>query len=190
MGDGGNYLENHFLFMDNTMENIKNNKRMENLINECKRIEEDSTYTAETHYLIANSLSKKSFWFKFIPVIITGISALALLLGSPDWVSWITLVSSIIAITNTILEPESKAREHEFAAKSFTVLKHEVRSLYESFKDFIDEKDFYHEVKRLREKYNWLVQTTPPTDEKNFEKARGRIKKGIHKPDFQKNENG
>ena len=46
------------------------------------------------------------------------------------------------------------------------------------------EKDFYYEVKRMREKYNWLVQTTPPTDEKSFEKARERIKKGIHKPNF------
>ena len=166
------------------MENFKNNQKMENLVNECKRIEEDSTYTAEVHYLLAASLSKKSFWFKFIPVIITGLSALALLLGSPNWVSWITLISSIIAITNIILEPEGKAGEHEFAAKSFTVLKHDARSLYESFKDFMDEKDFYYEVKRIREKYNWLVQTTPPTDEKSFEKARERIKKGIHKPDF------
>ena len=123
------------------MGNFKNNQKMENLVNECKRIEEDSTYTAEAHYLLAASLSKKSSWFKSIPVIITGVSALALLLGSPNWVSWITLISSIIAIINIILEPESKAREHEFAAKSFTVLKHDARSLYESFKDFIDEKD-------------------------------------------------
>jgi len=171
------------------MENFRNHQKIENLVNECRRIEEDSTYTAEAHYLFAASLSKKSFWFKFIPVIITGISALALLLGSPNWVSWITLISSIIAITNIILEPENKARQHEFAAKSFTVLKHDARSLYESFKDFMDEKDFYYEVKRIREKYNWLVQTTPPTDEKSFEKARKRIRKGIHKPNFKKGHN-
>lgn len=184
MRDGENYLENHFLLMDNTMDT--SNKKMENLINECKLIEEDSMYNAETHYLIAAKLTKRAFWFKFIPVIITGISALALLLGSPSWVSWITLTFSIISIANIFLEPESKAREHELAAKNFTVLKHDARSLYESFKDFIDEKDFYYEVKRIREKYNWLVQTTPPTDEKSFEKARERIKKEIHKPDFKK----
>lgn len=189
MKDGGNYLENHFLLMDKNMENVKNNPKIENLINECKRIEEDSTYTAEAHYLFAASLSKKSFWFKFIPVIITVVSVLALLLGSPNWVSWITLISSIITITNMLLEPESKARDHEFAAKSFTVLKHEARSLYESFKDFMDEKDFYYEVKRIREKYNWLVQTTPPTDEKSFNKAQERIKEGIHEPDFKKEHN-
>ena len=162
------------------------NEKMKNLINECKRIEEDSMYNAETHYLIAAKLTKQAFWFKFIPVTITGISALALLLGSPPWVSWFTLTFSIISIANIFLEPERKAREHEFAAKSFTALKHDARSLYESFKDFIDEEDFYYEVKRIREKYNWLVQTTPSTDEKSFEKARERIKKGFHKPDFKK----
>lgn len=162
------------------------NKKMENLINECKRIEEDSMYNAETHYLIANKLSKRAFWFKFVPVIITGISALALLLGSPVWVSWITLTFSIISIVNILLEPERETKNHEFSAKSFTVLKHEARSLYETFKDFIDDKDFFYEVKRIREKYNWLVQITPPTDEKSFEKAKERIKKGVHKPDFKK----
>ena len=43
------------------MENFKNNQKMENLVNECKRIEEDSTYTAEAHYLLAASLSKNLF---------------------------------------------------------------------------------------------------------------------------------
>jgi len=168
------------------MGNIESkNKELHNLINECKHIEEDSMYTAEVHYLISSKLFKKAFWFKFIPVIITVLSALALLLGSPKWVSWITLISAIIAMANMLLESESKAREHEFAAKNYTVLKHEARSLYESFKDFINENEFYHEVKRMREKYNWLVQTTPPTnDEKCWEKARERIKEGVHKPDF------
>ncbi len=119
-------------------------------------------------------------------MIITGIPALALLLGSPVWVSWITLTFSIISIVNILLEPERETKNHEFSAKSFTVLKHEARSLYETFKDFIDDKDFFYEVKRIREKYNWLVQITPPTDEKSFEKAKERIKKGVHKPDFKK----
>jgi len=175
--------------MKDAIRNKNNNKKIESLINECKRIEEDSIYTAEAHYLIASRLTKKSFWFKFIPVVITGISALALLLGSPDWIRWIILISSIIAITNIILEPEGKAREHEFAAKSYTVLKHEVRSLHESFKDFINENEFYHKVEHIREKYNWLVQATPPTDEQSFEKAKERIKRGVHRPDFKKGNN-
>lgn len=163
------------------MENIK----IEGLITECKQMQEDSTYTAETHHIIAHKLSKRAFRYKLVPVCITVLSAFALLLGAPNWVSWITLLSGIVTMLNVFMEPEKKAKEHLFAAKNFIALKHEARSLHESFKDFMNENEFYHSVKRLREKYNLLVQFTPPTDdEEACEKARKRIKKGVHEADF------
>lgn len=162
-----------------------NDPRLQNLINECKQIEEDSLYTAETHYIIGHKLSVKTFWFKFIPALITIVSAFSLLIGAADWVSWITLFSGLITIINILLEPEKESKSHFSAAQNFTVLKHEARSLYETFKDFIDKKDFYHEVKRLREKYNLFSRLTPPTDdEKAWKQARKNIKEGRHKADF------
>lgn len=162
-----------------------NEQKIQNLINECKQIEEDSLYTAEVHYIIGSKLKRKSFWFKFIPALITVISVLFILIGAPDWIAWITLFGSVITIANMLLEPEKESKNHFSAAQNFTVLKHEARSLYESFKDFIDEKDLYHEVRRLRDKYNLYVQVTPPTDdEKAWEKARKNIKSGYHLADF------
>lgn len=162
--------------------------KIKSLITECKQIEEDSLYTAEVHYLISHKLGVRAFWFKLTPALITTLSAFSLLVGAPNWVSWITMFSGITTIVNTFLEPEKKAKDHLFAAKNFTVLKHEARSLYETFKEFIDIGTFYQEVKRLREKYNLLVTMTPPTDdEKAWEKARQRIKSGVHKADFREN---
>jgi len=159
--------------------------RVESLVNECKQIQEDSTYSAEVHYIIAGKLAKKAFWYKLIPACITVFSAYKLLTGSQSWVAWITLLSGLVTIMNVFMEPEKRARGHQFAAKSFTVLKHEARSLHESFKDFISDDEFYHTVKRLREKYNMLAQLTPPTDDKDaWEEARKRIKAGVHKADF------
>jgi len=160
-------------------------QKIQNLINECKQIEEDSLYTAEVHYVIGHKQKVRAFWFKLIPALITVLSSLALLMGAPNWITWITLVSALITITNILLKPEEEATNHFTAAKNFTALKHEARSLYEAFKDFIDENTFYHEVKRLREKYNIYVKSTPPTDdEKSWEKARENIKKGYHVADF------
>lgn len=161
------------------------NAKVDSLITECKQIQEDSTYTAETHHIIAHKLSRRALRYKLIPASITVLSAFALLLGSPNWVSWITLLSGIVIMLNVFIEPEKKAKEYLFAAKNFTALKHEARSLHESFKDFMNENEFYHNVKRLREKYDLLVQFTHPTDdEEAWEKARERIKKGVHKADF------
>jgi hypothetical protein len=156
--------------------------KIEGLVNECKQIEVDSTQTAETHHIIAHKASRRSFWLKFIPAIITVISACFLLAGSDKWVAWITAISGIVTVSNILLKCDEKAREHLFAAKNFTVLKHQARALHKTFKNFIDEKDFYHEVRALRDNYNLLVQYTPPTDdEKAYNKACERIKKGVHK---------
>lgn len=161
-----------------------NNVKIENLIKECKQIEEDSTYTAEVHHILEKRLSKRAFWYKFVPPSITVLSAFALILGMPNWVSWVTMFSGIISIMSILLEPEKKAKDHLFAAKNFTILKHEARSLHESFKDFMTEQEFYHNVKHLREKYNMLVQYSPPTEKEAFEEARKRIQAGIHEADF------
>ncbi len=162
-----------------------NSPKREGLITECKQIQEDSTYTAEIHHIIAHKLSSKAFWCKLIPATITILSVLALIIGFPHWLAWITLLSAAVTMLNVFMESERTAREHVFAAKNFTVLKHEARSLHETYKDFIDENKFYQSVKRLREKYNMLVQFTPPTDDdKAWEKARQRIKMGVHEADF------
>lgn len=161
------------------------NTKIQNLINECKQIEEDSIYTAEAHYLISRKLKKKAFRYKFIPASITVGAASALLIGAPNWVSWITLLGGLTTIINILMEPERESKNHLLAAQNFTCLKHEARSLYEAFKDFLDEKDFYHEVRRLREKYNLFVKMTPSTDdEEAWNQARENIKSGRHKADF------
>lgn len=162
-----------------------NDQKLQNLINECKQIEDDSLYTAEVHYIIGHKLKGKAIRFKFIPALIAVIAAFFLLVGAPRWVSWITLVGVLVNIISLLLEPEKEANNHFSAAQNFTVLKHEARSLYEVFKDFIDEKGFYHEVKMLREKYNLFAKLTPPTDdEKAWNQARENIKSGRHKADF------
>jgi len=155
------------------------------LVNECKQIQEDSTYTAEAHHLIAAGLSVKAFRCKFYPALFALASALALILGVKDWVAWITVISGTVVLYNVFVEPEKKAQQHVFAAKQFTVLKHEARSLHESFKEFMAEMEFYHGVRVIREKYNLLVQFSPPTDDKRvWDEARRKIKAGIHKPSY------
>ena len=161
------------------------NEKIQNLIRECKQIEEDSLYNAEVHYLIGHKLKGKAISFKFIPALIAVISAFLLLGGAPNWLNWITLFGALVTIISLLLEPEKEANNHFLAAQNFTVLKHEARSLYETFKDFIEEKDFYYEEKRLREKYNLFAKLTPPTDdEKVWNQARENIKGGRHKADF------
>ena len=83
-----------------------------------------------------------------------------------------------------VFDPERKAREHLAAAKNYTVLKHEARSLHETFSPFLGEEELIHEVKKLLERYNKVGELTPPTTDKAFLWASKRIREGIHEPDF------
>ena len=166
-----------------------NDTKIENLSTECKQIEEDSTYTAEVHYIIGAKLKKRAYWFKFLPPVITAISATVVMFSDNNTFSLITLIGAIVSIGSIILEPDKQSRDHIAAAKEFTNLKHEARSLHETFSQFMSDTDFYHEVKCLREKYNGLTKCTPPNDdEEAWKKAASNIKSGRHRADFRDKE--
>ncbi len=162
----------------------------ETLVTECKQIQDDSTYTAEAHHIMGCVLSRRALWMKLIPALITVASAFVLLMGwsggegKLNWAAWVTLVSGVVTTLSVIMEPEKLARSHLFAAKAFTVLKHDARVAHESFRHFMSETEFFNSVKLLRERYNLLVQSSPATGTKAFEEASRRIKAGAHEADF------
>lgn len=163
--------------------------KIEGLVAECKQIQEDSTYTAETHHIIGCALSRQAFWMKLIPALITVAAAFVLLTGwsgegKPNWAAWVTLISGMATMLCIIMEPEKQARSHLFAAKAFIILKHDSRSAHESFRHFIGENEFFNSVRLFRERYNLLVQSSPATNNKAFRKASERVKAGIHEADF------
>jgi hypothetical protein len=86
------------------------NNKLEPLITECKQIEEDSRYNAEVHYTIESMLSRKAFWYRIIPASITVAGAFLTLVGLPNWVTWVTLISGIVTIANILLEPAKKQK--------------------------------------------------------------------------------
>ena len=167
--------------------------KVEGLITECKQIQEDSTYTAETHHIKGCELSAQAFRLKLIPALITVTSGFVLLMGwsgeegKPNLAAWVTLVSGIITTLSVIMEPEKQARSHLFAAKAFTTLKRDARSAHVSFRPFMSETEFYQCVKLLSARYNLLVESTPATNKKAFEEARQRIQAGVHEADFSSN---
>ncbi len=157
----------------------------EYLIKECMRIEEDSLYTAEAHYLLASTTKKIGFWVKIVPASVAAASGILLLNGCPTWVAWLAIISGAAFALQSILDPDRKANDYSTAGKEYTALKHEARAFYQTFSKEMSKSDFAVVVRMLREKYNFLVNHTPQTTEKAFEKGRKRIKGGRHTPDFE-----
>lgn len=162
----------------------------ENLINECRRIEDDCLYTAEAHYIIAAGADRVSFWVKLIPAVAAAVSGIVLLSGAPNWIAWFSVIAGVAFALQSIMNPDKKNEEHSQAGKSYTALKHEARSLYQTFYKEMNRDSFSIMVRILRERYNMIAKMTPQTTTKAFEKGRERIKAGRHTPDFEEFESG
>jgi hypothetical protein len=157
----------------------------DSLIKECMRIEEDCTYNAETHHQIAASEKKVAFSIKFIPAVIAALSGIFILMGASIAVAWLSVLSGIILAVASVLDPDRKKNDNIKAAKDYTVLKHDSRSLYQSFAQDMSPSEFYIATRLLREQYNNIVNNSPETNDKAFEKARSKIRAGRHTPDFE-----
>lgn len=149
---------------------------------ECRRIEEDSTYTAEAHHLLAK---RQLFWYKasqMLPAVITaGIVTAIASYPLPTWVSILALVSAVVTAIASVLNPQKGYYDHLSAAKAFTVMKHDARELGELARS--GTTDVVLSAKCLHDRYNDLVRTAPMTEDWAFEKARKRIQDGVHESD-------
>src|SRR5215470_13635231 len=91
--------------------------------NECARIEENVTYSAETHHILAK---RQQLWFKIfqlVPAIATALIG-TLTVGQvvPRWVGIVGLITAVVTAIGTVLNPQQNYYEHICAAKAFTVM--------------------------------------------------------------------
>jgi len=156
----------------------------ERYTNECKIIQQNCVYSAEAHHTIANKNKRLSTWLQLIPAVIAALSGV-LVAGSiiPVWFGWLTVGSAIITAVASVLNPLKEHYDHLNAAKNFTVLKHEARTLGDVFSTRMDDNAFAVAVENLHQRYADLVRFVPPTDNEAFGQARERIKAGVHKSD-------
>lgn len=159
-------------------------RKNEHLITECKWIEEDCMYNAETHHQIAASAKKTAFCIKFIPAVLAALSGILILSGVSIIVAWLSVLSGFILAIASVLDPDRNKNDHIKTAKDYTVLKHDSRALYQTFAQEMGSSEFYISTRLLRERYNNVVNNCPETDDKAFEKTRKKIKAGRHIPDF------
>ena len=151
---------------------------------EVNTIEQNCVYTAEAHHTIALRSKRLSGWFQIIPASIAAV--LGVLVGGgvvPDWFVWLSVMSAVIAAVGNILNPMKDYYDNLNAAKNFTALKHDARALRDVFSSKMNDDEYMIAVQTLHSRYNDLLRFVPPTDEKSFERARKRVRDGIHKPD-------
>ena len=152
-----------------------------NLFKEVETIQDNCTFTAETHHQIAHSCRRQSIWLKIAPAVVAAVLGVLAANGVlPNLLIWLTVVAVAISAIANVVDPDKQYQSHLNAARAFTVLKHDVRALRESFADSMTDEQLSQEVQYSHRRYSDLVRLMPPTDDKAFERARRRIKDGVH----------
>ena len=147
----------------------------EPLLKECASVEENSTYSAETHHIMAKRQDKLYTITQLIPALAAaGMGTLAIGQVVPPWVGVIATFAAVVTAIGTVLNPQRSYFQHLFTAKSFTVMKHDARAARDQVPSLTDEKARCLAT-NLHERYNDLVRTAPPTEDWAFNKARERI---------------
>jgi len=162
----------------------------EKYIAECALIQQNCTYTAEAHYILALSGKRKAFWLETIPAVCAALSGA--LIGAkiiePNLLP-ITILSATVSAVAAVINPNQVYQEHLSAACSFTTLKHDARFLRDTQSVRMTEDAFMTSVENLHQRYNELLKAVPPTDDKSFKKAQKVIQAGTHEPDRDQNGN-
>jgi len=151
----------------------------EHLLAECKKIEENCLYTAQTHFEMASDKGKRAkAWLVLLPSIVSASSGLAVAIGAPGWIGAFAAVSGVVSGVATFLGVGKESSAHETAGKRPTQSRDEARVLGETYSRDLSAQQLAVEVRALGNRYRAYVASLPVTDGRAFEKARAKIKSG------------
>jgi hypothetical protein len=154
-----------------------------NLLRECETVAENSLYNAQAHFILADSKEKKGRWLLIAPSAVAGLCGLLTALGLPSWLGAFSAVGGLMVSMAAIFGVDKQPTAHRNAACQWTALRHDARSLSETYFRELPREMFFAEVRRIDDRYVTLCQVLEPTDSDSFEAARKQIKSGVHEPD-------
>jgi hypothetical protein len=157
--------------------------QIDNLRQECHQIEQDSLYTAQAHFWLAERGAKATWWWFYPAISVGGACGALVALGLPAWLGVLSALSGIIVGLAKLSGVDQLSGKHTHAANVLTALRHDARFASRMLSTALPPEQFLAEVRRLRDRYNLWVQVLPATTEEAFEHARARVKHGLLKPD-------
>jgi hypothetical protein len=156
---------------------------LSSLLNECETVAQNSLYNAQAHFILADSKEKRGRWLLIGPSAVAALCGLLTAVGLPSWLGAFSAVGGLMVSMAAIFGVDKQPTAHRNAACQWTALRHEARSLRETYFSELPREMFFAEVRRIDDRYITLSQALEPTDTESFEAARQQIHSGVHEPD-------
>ena len=153
----------------------------EKIINEAKRIEEDSLYSAKGHFYAGQCWVNANLWLGGISAVLSAIAG-ASALSQFDYHNIVAgslsiVVAGLTAII-TFINPNERATVHQKAGNKYNALRNDTRIFYDIEIDEIDDKKAIDDLKKLNDRRNKLNIESHQIPKWAFEKARKGIEDG------------
>jgi len=155
---------------------------LDSIINEAKRIEENSLYSAKSHFVAAQDWEKIHLRMGVPTVILAGIAG-TLAFARVPWLSTISgVLAVIVAILTgiiTFLNPKERATSHHTAGNNYDSLLSRVR-IFRTVDCRRENSDalITDELKKFSEERDRLNRDCPQPPRRAFEKAKKGIEAG------------
>lgn len=153
----------------------------EKIINEAKRIEEDSLYSAKGHFYAGQCWVNTHLWLGGIAAVLSAIAG-ASALSQFDYHNIVAgslsiIVAGLTAII-TFINPKERASVHQKAGNRYNALRNDTRIFYDIELSEIDDKKATEDLKKLNNRRNKLNLESHQIPKWAFEKARKGIEEG------------
>jgi len=153
----------------------------EKIINEAKRIEEDSLYSAKGHFYAGQYWVNANLWLGGLSAVLSAIAG-ASALSQFDYHNIVAGTFSIIVVSLTaiitFINPNEKAIVHQKAGNKYNALKNDTRIFYDIETNKIDEKKVIAGLKKLNDRRNKLNIESHQIPKWAFKRAQNGIEKG------------
>lgn len=156
-----------------------NNK--EKIINETKRIEEDSIYSAKGHFYAGQCWVNINLWLGGTAAVlsaIVGASALSQFTNHNIVAGVLSIIVTGLTAVVTFINPSERSSVHQKTGNKYSALKNNARIFYDIEVDNMDEKKAITDLKKLNDKRNKLNLESHQIPKWAFEKARKGIEEG------------
>jgi len=153
----------------------------EKIINEAKRIEEDSLYSAKGHFYAGQCWVNTNLWLGGIAAVLSAIAG-ASAFSQFDYHNIVggglsIIVAGLTAII-TFINPSERASVHQKAGNRYNALRNDTRIFYDIELNEIDDKKATEDLKKLNDRRNKLNLESHQIPKWAFEKARKGIEEG------------
>lgn len=151
------------------------------IINEAKRIEEDSLYSSKGHFYAGQCWTNANLClggFTAVLSAIAGASALSKFDNHNIVAGGLSIVVAGLTAVMTFINPNRKATNHNKAGNNYNSLRNDTRIFHEIEINGIDERKAVDDLKKLNDRRNKLNTESDQIPKWAFKKARKGIEEG------------